>query len=75
MDEPESDPMQIVSLLLVCHKVEESVHLLWKKQMFREAFLLAKTRCGSNSALVVSTLNKWANFSYSQGMYEQTACW
>uniref|UniRef100_A0AAR5PFF8 Gem-associated protein 5 n=1 Tax=Dendroctonus ponderosae TaxID=77166 RepID=A0AAR5PFF8_DENPD len=74
MDEPESDPMQIVSLLLACHKVEESVNFLCEKQMFREAFLLAKTRCGANSALVVSTLTKWANVSYIQGLYEQTAC-
>ncbi|ERL91557.1 hypothetical protein D910_08887 [Dendroctonus ponderosae] len=73
MDEPESDPMQIVSLLLACHKVEESVNFLCEKQMFREAFLLAKTRCGANSALVVSTLTKWANVSYIQGLYEQTA--
>lgn len=75
-EEPDADPLEAVTYLLVCHKVSESVQYLCDQQLFREAFVLAKARSSdADSPLVADTLERWAKYSFLQGNFEQAACW
>jgi len=73
LDEPEADPMEIVTYLLACHRVEEAVNVLCEKALFREAFVLAKVRLGSDNAIVAEVLEKWAKSMVFQGNFELAA--
>ncbi|KAL1490629.1 hypothetical protein ABEB36_013290 [Hypothenemus hampei] len=74
LEDPKADPLEAVTYLLICHKVEESIDFLCERSMFREAYVLGKTRLGRKSAVVDGILEKWAKHSVYQGNYELAAC-
>lgn len=75
IENPKSDPLETVSYLLACHKVEEAVNVLCNATLFREALALAKCRLSKNDPTINDVLSKWATFSVIHGAYEVAAQW
>lgn len=75
LEEPEADPLEVVTYLLACHKIEDCVKFLCEQQMFREALLLAKARFGQDNHMVSDVWEKFAKQSTYQGNFELAACW
>lgn len=72
-EDENADPMEIVTYLLACHKVEKAVHILSNKMMFKEAFVLAKTRLGVDSPLLTEVLEKWGKDLNYHGAFARAA--
>ncbi|CAG9772044.1 unnamed protein product [Ceutorhynchus assimilis] len=73
IEEPEADPMEIVTYMLVCHRVEEAVNFLRERELYREAFTLAKGRFGAGAALTAQVAEEWAKKATYQGNFEWAA--
>lgn len=74
MDETDSDPLQVVSYLLITHKIPEALEFLCEKQLHREALALAKARKCDNET-INGIIEKWAKYLVYTGMFELAAQW
>ncbi|XP_076270678.1 gem nuclear organelle associated protein rigor mortis [Rhynchophorus ferrugineus] len=72
-EDSNSNPLEVVTYLLACHQVEESIYYLCDQEMFKEAFVLAKTRFGENSPMLKTVSQKWATRLVHNGNFELAA--
>lgn len=75
LEQSNPDVFEVVTFQLVCHQVEEAVKFLCSRKLYREAYVLAKTRFGCEPEIVSSVLREWAKHCSFEGNYELAACW
>ncbi|XP_060517514.1 gem-associated protein 5-like isoform X2 [Cylas formicarius] len=73
MEEPNADPLEIVTYLLACHKLEQAVEVLCDRGLLREAYVLVKSRLPDDDPMVKTTLEKWAKGLTFNGSFEMAA--
>lgn len=71
----DSDPVEIATYYLACHKVEEAINALCEGTMYHEALALAKCRLPEDSSAVTQIMEKWAKYSVLVGNFEAAAQW
>lgn len=73
--EAETDPLEIATYYLACHKVEEAINMLCTRNMFAEALVLAKCRLMDNDNTIHEIIDKWAKYALMIGNFEASAHW
>ncbi|XP_018568237.1 gem-associated protein 5 isoform X2 [Anoplophora glabripennis] len=69
----DSDPVEIATYYLACHKVEEAIDALCEGAMYREALVLAKCRLPEDDSTITNVMNRWAKYSVIVGNFEAAA--
>ncbi|KRT79031.1 WD40 domain-containing protein, partial [Oryctes borbonicus] len=73
LEDTKTDPFELISYLLACHKVEEAVKVLCDETLFREALALAKCRLPKDHPLINEIISLWAKFAIINGSFEIAA--
>ncbi|KAI4463478.1 gem-associated protein 5 [Holotrichia oblita] len=73
LEKTKVDPIETVSYLIACHKVEEAIKVLCTATLFRDALALAKCRYSKDDPIINEILSKWATFSILTGSFELAA--
>lgn len=69
-DLPNSDPLEVSSYYLACHKIEEAINALSTKKFYKEAYALARCRLSQNDTILKTILSEWAKYEEFVGQYE-----
>ncbi|CAH1174063.1 unnamed protein product [Phaedon cochleariae] len=72
-EQSDTNPLEVATYFLACHKVEQAINCLCEAQMFKEALALAKCRFTENDVAVQEVLDKWAKHSVYVGNFEIAA--
>ncbi|KAJ8984371.1 hypothetical protein NQ317_003519 [Molorchus minor] len=72
-EETDTDPIEIATYFLACHKVQEAINVLCDRSMFREALALAKSRLPENDPGIKKIIELWASYSLIVGNFETGA--
>ncbi|XP_046430819.1 gem-associated protein 5 isoform X1 [Neodiprion fabricii] len=67
----EGNRRKAVSYLLCIHKIERAIQVFVEGKMFKEAYVLAKTKLDTSDPLVDSLLETWAVGTAKEGNFEE----
>ncbi|KAJ8926424.1 hypothetical protein NQ314_021212 [Rhamnusium bicolor] len=71
--EPDSDPLEVATFFLMCHKVEDAIHILCDGGLYREALALAKCRLPASDGAIKNIIEKWLKHAMTVGNFEVAA--
>lgn len=74
-EKEDSNPFEIASYYLACHKVEEAIEVLCVAHLYKDALVIAKCRLAPSDPIINDILLKWANYCAYNGSFDVAAQW
>ncbi|XP_017879066.1 gem-associated protein 5 [Ceratina calcarata] len=69
----EGNPCKAVSYLLCIHKTYEAIEVFQDANLYKEAYVLARSKLESDDPVLTDILKNWATYSVNSGDFEQAA--
>lgn len=73
MEIAETDPLELMTYLLVLHNVEDAINSLCERGLYREAFILAKVRLPDGHETITKVIETWRHHAFVTGQFELAA--